>query len=187
MTSEEKFVVNQLVEYFEDRTRCPAKWHIKHRPKHGKSATGWDLQVERKNQVLLIEAKYITRSFASAISGLILAPLCHRPEKMKRALYRSWSARICWAIGCGYKNEKHRKGFFQILFDYIARNLSFWNSYAEILGVKYVFFIDGSKVAKIRFQEMVKLVGRYYTCADEPLEKRRLAAEKLVAKKLNFK
>ena len=186
MTSEEKFVVNQLVKYFEDPARSRAKWRVKHKPKHGKSATGWDLQVERKNQVLLIEAKYVTRSFASAISGLILAPLCHRPEKLKRGLYRSWSARICWAIGCGYNNEKHRKGLYQILFDYIARNLKFWNAFAEILSVKYVFFVDGSKVAKFRFHDMVKLVGRYYTCADQPLDKRRLTAEKLVTKKLHF-
>ena len=49
MTKETKFVVNPLEKYFLDPRRSGARWIIKHKPKFESSATGWDLQVERKN------------------------------------------------------------------------------------------------------------------------------------------
>ena len=58
MTNEEKYVVNPLLEYFLDKARSGANWELLHRPSTGAAATGWDLQVGRHNQVLLIEAKY---------------------------------------------------------------------------------------------------------------------------------
>ena len=75
MTKEEKFVVSPLKKYFRSRKRSRAYWKIKHKPAYETSATGWDLQVERKNTVLLIEAKYIRGPSAAAIAGLTIAPL----------------------------------------------------------------------------------------------------------------
>src|SRR3989338_8571113 len=123
MTKEETFVVDPLEKYFLDSKRSGAKWTIKHRPKFGSSATGWDLQVERKNQVLLIEAKYIRGPFASALAGLVIAPLTNKTEKMRSGKKKSWSSVVCWAIGCGYnggkRNLKYKmSGVYQILFDY---------------------------------------------------------------------
>ena len=54
MTEEEKFAVDPLEKYLTDPNRSGANWHTKKRPNYGRSATGWDLQMERKNQVLLI-------------------------------------------------------------------------------------------------------------------------------------
>ena len=122
MTEEEKFVVNPLEEYFLDQNRSGAKWHTKHRPNFGTAATGWDLQMERKNKVLLIEAKQIRGPFASALAGLVIAPLTNKTEKMKSAKKKSWSSVVCWAIGCGYnkggRDKKYKmSGIYQILLD----------------------------------------------------------------------
>lgn len=69
MKPEAKFVVNPLEKYFLDINRSGAKWRTKDKPRFESSATGWDLQMERKNQVLLFEAKYIRGPFASALAG----------------------------------------------------------------------------------------------------------------------
>ena len=107
MTKEEKFVVDPLQKYFLDQKRSGAKWWIKDRPKFGTAATGWDLQVERHGQVLLIEAKYIRGAFATSMAGLIISPLSLRREVMKRkGLKKSWSGVICWSIGSGYGGSK---------------------------------------------------------------------------------
>ena len=185
MTKEEKFVVNPLEKYFLSSKRSGAKWSIKHRPEYGTSATGWDLQVERKNQVLLIEAKYIRGSFAAALAGLTIAPLTNKQEKMKSGKKKSWSAVVCWAIGCGYdkagRAEKYKmSGIYQILFDVISRNLEFWNSYSRLLKVKYVFFVDKGKVAQISFDKIIKLSAKYRHFFDKPLTERRMVAEKLI-------
>src|SRR3989339_19291 len=105
MNPEAKFVVNPLQKYFLNPKRSGAKWNTKHKPKFESSATGWDLQMERKNQVLLIEAKYIRGPFASAFAGLVIAPLSNRPEKMRSKKKKSWSSVICWAIGSSYKKN----------------------------------------------------------------------------------
>src|SRR3989338_2061363 len=149
MTKEEKFVVDPLEGYFLDTKRSGAKWKTKDKPKFGSAATGWDLQMERKNQVLLIEAKYIMGPAVSAVAGLVIAPLSNRPEKMNSGKKKSWSSVICWAIGCGYeKNNRNKKykmsGFYQILFDYFARNLKFLRSYSKTLKVKYIYFTNKS-------------------------------------------
>ena len=75
MKPEKKFVVNPLEKYFLNIKRSGAKWRTKDKPKFERSATGFDLQMERKNQVLLFEAKYIRGPFASALAGLVIAPL----------------------------------------------------------------------------------------------------------------
>ena len=182
MTKEEKFVVNPLVKYFKNYSRSRANWNITDRPQYGTSATGWDLQMERKNEVLLIEAKYIQGPFASALAGLTIAPLVNRPEKMKRNLYRSWSATVCWAIGCGYERTYKYKmnGVYQILFDCIARNIKFWEHYSKLLNVKYIFFVDNQRVAKINFNKMITLSKRYRLSINKTLEERRTESEKLL-------
>lgn len=182
MTKEEEFVVNPLEKYFLDYERSGAKWITNHRPLFGSGATGFDLQMVRKNQVLLIEAKYIRGPAASAFAGLFIAPLSKRPEKMKSKKKRSWSSVVCWAIGCGYKS-----GIYQILLDYLARNLEFWECYSKTLKVKYIYFVNKKKeVAKISFNEIISLAKRYKPSSDESLRKRRLKAEDLL-KNLNFK
>ena len=192
MTKEEKFVVDPLEKYFKDPNRSGAKWNTKSRPKFGSSATGWDLQMERKNQVLLIEAKYIRGPSASAFAGLVVAPFSSkRPEKMKSKKTKSWSAVICWAIGCGYergnRNNKYKmSGFYQILFDFLIRNLEFWKYYSETLKVKYIYFVDNKKVAKISFDQIINLARRYDLSANKTLHERRLIAENLL-KDLKFK
>lgn len=186
MTQEEKFVVNPLEEYFLDPKRSGALWNTKSKPNFGSSATGWDLQMERKNQVLLIEAKYIRGSAASAFSGLVFAPFSSkRPEKMKSKKEKSWSAVISWAIGCGYDRGNRDKiykmsGMYQILFDLLIKNLSFWDFYSKTLKVKYIYFVDDNKVGKISFNKIISLAGRYKSTMSKTLHERRLLAERLL-------
>src|SRR3989338_6376611 len=182
MTKEERFVVNPLEKYLRDSKRSVAKWKTKHRPKFGSSATGWDLQMERKNQVLLIEAKYIRGPFASALAGLVIAPLTNKTEKMKSRKKRSWSSVICWAIGSSYK----KNAIYQILLDYLTRNSEFWKCYSKTLKVKYIYFVDNQKVAKISFDKIINLTTRYKLSSDKSLHERRLVAEDLL-KTLKFK
>lgn len=182
MNLEAKFVVNPLEEYFLNPKRSGAKWNTKHKPKFESSATGWDLQMERKNQVLLIEAKYIRGPFASAFAGLVIAPLSNRPEKMRSKKEKSWSSVVCWAIGSSYK----KNAIYQILLDYLTRNSKFWECYSKILKVKYIYFVDNQKVAKISFNKIINLATRYKLSSDKSLRERRLIAEDLL-KNLKFK
>lgn len=182
MKPEAKFVVNPLGKYFLDPSRSGARWTIKHKPKFESSATGWDLQVERKNQVLLFEAKYIRGPFASALAGLVIAPLTNKTEKMKSGKKKSWSSVICWAIGSSYK----KNAIYQILLDYLTRNLEFWECYSKILRVKYIYFVDNQKVAKISFEKIINLTTQYKLASNKSLHERRLVAEDLL-KNLKFK
>jgi len=191
MTNEEKCVVNPLEKYLFDFKRSGAKWKLKNKPAYGISATGWDLQVERKNEVLLIEAKYIRGPFTSAFAGLVISPLSYRPEKMKyKNLYRSKYSTICWAIGVGYNkvDEYKMRDIYQILFDYISRNVNFWKYYSKILKVKYIFFVNNNgKVAKISFTKMIQIAENYKKLAEQKqLNERRNIAQKLIEKSLKF-
>jgi hypothetical protein len=185
MTKEERFVVKPLQEFLLDKSRSGGTWTIKGRPKHGKSATGWDLQAERKNQVLLFEAKYVTGPFAAALAGLVIAPLTKRKETMKSSKTKSWSAVVAWAIGRGYKNRNRAKdivaGIYQPLLDYLVRNAEFWECYSRVLRVKYVYFVVQGTVAKIRFDKLIRLTKQYATAADLPLSKRRARAQELLS------
>lgn len=182
MNPETKFVVNPLEIYFLNPERSGAKWNTKHKPKFESSATGWDLQMERKNQVLLIEAKYIRGPFASAFAGLVTAPLSNRLEKMRSKKKKSWSSVICWAVGCSYKN-----GIYQILLDYLTRNPEFWRCYSKILKVKYIYFVNSQKeVAKISFDKIIDFAVRYKSSSGKSLNEKRLMAENL-SKNLKFK
>ena len=130
MNPETKFVVNPLEKYFLDFKRSGAKWSTKHKPKFESSATGWDLQMGRKNQVLLFEAKYIKGSFASAFAGLVIA------EAAGRAVYKyhtqffkmfDWqalsSAELFKQVAIGYLWTPFEFGYV-ILFLYITETYS---------------------------------------------------------------
>jgi len=152
MGNEKKLVVNPLKKYFLTKSRSGAKWMVKGEPRTPTAATGWDLQVVRHNQVLLIEAKYLSRSFISSFAGLVISPLPNRPEKMKSKKRKSWSSVVCWAIGSGYK----KRNIYQVIFDYFARNIKFWLVYSKVLKVKYIFFVFDKKVAQVSFEQMLK-------------------------------
>jgi hypothetical protein len=151
IAKEIKYVVNPLETYFTNVRRSGAKWTIKDKSK-GPGETGWDLQVARKNQTLVIEAKHIKQSFKAAMEGLTLSPLVRHSKQMKR------NPVICWAIGVGWRGgwsqDDHMAHIYQILFDYFARNLQFWKFYSNILKVRYIFFIKNKDVAKISFIKM---------------------------------
>lgn len=183
MNPETKFVVNPLERYFLNSKRSGAKWNTKDKPRFESSATGWDLQMERKNQVLLFEAKYIRGPFASALAGLVIAPLTNRTEKMKSGKKKSWSSVICWAIGSSYR----KNAIYQILLDCLARNSEFWACYSKILKVKYIYFVDNQKVARISFEKIIKIVARYNPSSEKSLHERRLVAENLLKNNLKFK
>ena len=213
MTKEEKFVVSPLERYFRSRKRSGAKWQVKHKPAYESSATGWDLQVEHVNRVLLIEAKYIRGPSAAAIAGLTVAPLVYRPEKIKnKNLYRSRYFRICWAIGCGYTGGKRDKkyqmsGIYQILFDCLILNLLFWKHYSKLLRVEEIYFVKSKdEVAKISFNRIIRLANTYKFRLERHLRNngrvgriteihrrkvkiktKRLEAERLVKNHLTFK
>jgi|GEM_PF-710043 len=188
MGNEKKLVVNPLKRYFLDPKRSGAKWRIKDEPSYETAATGWDLQMERHNQVLLIEAKYFSRSFISSFAGLISAPLTNKQEKMKSKKRKSWSAVVCWAIGSGYKKvRKHKmRNIYQILLDYLARNLEFWGYYSRTLKVKHIFFVSDQGVAKISFNRIINLAAQYKPSQGKSLGERRTRAEKLLGN-LRFK
>ena len=179
MTKEEKFVVNPLVRWFK---RQGADWKL-YKPRYGTAATGWDIEAQRKNQDLLIEAKYIDGPFLASIGGLVIAPLANRPQHLIKRKYRSWSYGVCWAIGTNYA----QRNIYQLLFDYFVRNLSFWEHYTHDLRLKYVFFVQGQKVARVPFEKLLSAASRYRVKAfGRNLNVRRITAEKLMAKSLNF-
>lgn len=84
MTLEERFVVRPLLRWFK---RQKAQWTVVN-PRYGSSATGWDLEARRKNQDLLIEAKYIDGPFLASFAGLVAAPLANRPQRFMVRKYR---------------------------------------------------------------------------------------------------
>ena len=95
MTDEEKYVVEPLCDWLSAQE---AHWEIE-LPQYETSSNGWDIQARRKNMDLLIEAKYMKRSSASALSGLVLAPLVNRPQKFMKRKEKSWCYYVYWAIG----------------------------------------------------------------------------------------
>ena len=86
-----------------------------------------------------------------------------------------------FVIGCSYK-----EGVYQILLDYLSRNLEFWKSYLRTLKVKYIFFISNQKVAKISFDKIINLAKRYKLSTEKSRSERMLIAENLL-KNLKFK
>ena len=179
MTREEKFVVNPLIRWFKHQK---PKWKFL-KPKHGTSATGWDIEARRKNQDLLIEAKYIYGPFLASLNGLVTAPLANRRQHFMKRKYRSWSYGVCWAISTNYT----QRNIYQPLFDYFSRNFPFWSHYVRDLHMKYVFFVQDGRVAKISFDKILRQSERYKILArDRKLDERRIIADKLMKSKLIF-
>lgn len=173
MTQEEKFVVDPLVRWFKNQR---VQWRI-HRPAYATSATGWDIEVRRKNLDLLIEAKYISGPFLSSFTGLVTAPLAKRRQQLMVRKYRSRSYGVCWAIGAEYA----MRNIYQILLDYLARNPVFWKHYSKDLRMMYVFFVENGKVTRIQFTTLLRLAEQYSKqVGDCLLRKRRLFAEELM-------
>lgn len=110
---------------------------------------------------------------------------------MKSGKRGSWSSVICWAIGCGYKkggrDRKYKmSGIYQILFDCITRNFEFWECYSKILKVKYIYFVDNQRVAKIAFINIINFANQYKSSLNKSLHERRLIAEELL-KNIKYK
>jgi hypothetical protein len=175
MNREREFVVDPLVLWFRGQR---ANWQLD-MPGYDVSATGWDIEAHRKNQDLLIEAKYIEGPFLASFSGLVTSPLANRPDQHLKRKYRSWSYGVCWAIG----SSRPLTHIYQILLDYFCRNPVFWKHYMEDLHMKSIFFIDNKKVAQIPFTKFLEISKPYGIIAPKnSLRKRRAIAEKLLAK-----
>ena len=178
MTKEEEFVVKPLLQWFE---RQKPNWKL-HKPQHGASSTGWDLEARRKNQDLLVEAKFIDGPFLASFAELVTAPLAKRPQHFMKRKYRSWCHGICWAIGSNYET----RNIYQILLDYFARNPVFWKHYCKDLHAKYIFFVKGNRVARVSFTDMLTIADIYMdkTGGARLAERRSVAAE--LMKKFRF-
>jgi len=178
MEKEEKLVVKPLLDWF---SRQKPNWEL-YRPKYGTSSTGWDIEARRKNQDLLIEAKFIDGPFLASFAGLVAAPLAKRPQHLMKRKYRSWCHDICWAIGSNYES----RNIYQILFDYFARNPVFWKHYCKDLHAKYIFFVKGNRVTRVPFADMLDIADAYVDKTHDArlAEKRSVAAE--LMKKFKF-
>jgi hypothetical protein len=179
-TREEKYVVRPLLRWFRGQ-RAP--WSLR-TPRHGTSERGWDIEARRKNQDLLTEAKYIDGPFLSSFSGLVAAPLARRTQHFMSRKARSWSYAMCWAIGASHP-ENH---VYQILLDYLARNLKFWDHYRKDLRLKYVFFLRRNLVARARFSDLLGVARRYAeeTATNDRLDYRRSVAGHLLGALLRY-
>ncbi len=171
-TNEEKNVVNPLQKFLENRKRSGAQWTLLRRPAHGMGAKGYDLEMERKNEILLIEAKYLNGPFAASMSGLVLAPLTQKsPEKS------SWCNWIAWAVGWN-PHKWSAARVYQNFLDYISREPNFWHAYSSELKLKYIFLVNpAKKVARIRFRSLQKDAQKYLCAADWPQRVKEGAAE----------
>jgi len=176
MNKEHELVVKPLKKWFESQK---AQWVVKI-PDYVTAATGWDLEVQRKNQDLLIEAKYIKGPFINSFAGLTCAVLSNRPQKLLKTKYRSWNHGVCWAIGTSYVS----RDVYQILFDYLSRNFEFWIYYGKYFKMKYVFFVQDGAVIKVPWPKLVITAKKYkqLTMADTSLKNKRVVAQKLMSK-----
>jgi hypothetical protein len=173
--NEYDLVVKPLIRWFKNQK---ADWKLSF-PDYHTAATGWDLEACRKNQDLLIEAKYIKGPFLSSFSGMVCSVLANRPQKSMKTKYRGWSHGICWAIGSAYES----RSIYQILFDYMARNYDFWVFYGEYFKMKYVFFVNGGKVTKVSWKKILDTTARYSELLpgiNAPLKIRRQIVDKLI-------
>jgi len=151
-TAEQKYVVKPLEDWFK---RQKAKWILQ--PRKSSTTTGWDIQARRKNQDLLIEAKYIQRSFIGSFSQLVTSPLPRKTQDFMKNKDESWCADKGWAIGSSYKT----RNIYQLIFDYFGRNPEFWEHYCQDLKVKYVFFVKENRVGRILFTKLLKIADSY--------------------------
>ena len=172
MNAERKHVVIPILRRYEKK----ANW-VSYMPSNPSGETGWDLELRRKNLYLCIEAKYITRSFISSFSQLATSPLTKKKLHLMKVETSSACARPCWAIGSSYQTRH----VYQILFDYLVRNLDFWKHYSEDLKMQYVFFIKKKKISRISFKRLLQLADTYHE--KTPLKnttERRVIADQLM-------
>lgn len=174
MNREQEYVVKPLCKWFRQQK---AIWKI-HKPKYATAETGWDIEARRKNQDLLIEAKYIRGPFLNSFRGLVCAPLAKRAQRHMKRKYKSWNYSVCWAIGTAYKS----RNLYQIIFDYFSRNLAFWQHYGKDLKMKYVFFVKGNEICRISWKKLCELSKVYKRRANNrKLRERRALAEELMS------
>jgi hypothetical protein len=172
-SAEREHVVKPLKKWLEKQN---TKWDVRVPP--NATETGWDVEARRKNRDLLIEAKYITRSFIGSFSPLVTSPLTNRYQHSMKKKLKSWCSCTCWAIGTNYKT----RNIYQILFDYFGRNLEFWKHYGEDLDLYYVYFVKNKKVARIRYSKLLNIATVYsLQGAGETKTKQREIAEKLMS------
>ncbi len=173
MNNEHELVVKPLIKWFNSQK---ANWQLDC-PKYPTAATGWDLQARRKNQDLLIEAKYITGRFISYFSGMVCAPMSNKKQSFMKRKSHGWNEGVCWAIGTSFKT----RDVFQILLDYLSRNIEFWIFYGNHFRMKYIFFISDSKVKKINWTKLIQIAAKYLDVQNQKklnlLERRVLAAK----------
>ena len=175
MNAEYELVVKPLTRWFKIQR---ANWIVKI-PTYHTAATGWDLEARRKNQDLLIEAKYIKGAFINSFAGLVCSVLSNRPQKFMKTKYRGWSHGVCWAIGSAYKS----RSVLQILLDYLARNLKFWKFYGKFFKMKYVFFVDRNKITKVPWSKLLVAADKYKKLVQKgggDLSARRMLAQELM-------
>lgn len=175
MNKEDRLVVEPLMRWFEEQK---ADWDLL-KPSHPTHTRGWDIEARRKNQDLLIEAKYIAGSSISSFAGLVTAPIAKRAQRFMTRKYRSWCHHVCWAIGI-----KPPRNMYQILFDLMARNLKFWKHYGEDLRMKYIFFVQEEKVtSRIPFATFLGMAKLYADRVDDKtsLKERRRIADGLLS------
>ena len=167
MGNETRLVVEPLVHWLEGQK---PRWTTR-TPRYETWARGWDIEANCKNQVLLIEAKYIAGASISSFAGLVTAPMADRK-------YPSSPYGVCWAIGI-----KQPRNLYQILFDIMARNLKFWKHYGEDLRMKYIFFVEKRGVTRIPFADFLSIAERYADSTEsESLQERRRIAKELLRK-----
>jgi len=178
-TKEEIFVVNPVITWLKNQK---ADWHIR-KPEHDLSETGWDIEAQRRNMDLLIEAKYIAGPFLSSFEGLVTAPLAKRPQHLMKRKYRSWCHNICWAIG----SSEEIGNVYQLLLDYFSRNLLFWKHYINDLKLKYIFLVKDKKVAKLTSKKLLEISRAYKNTSEgKKIKVRRENARELM-KNIKYK
>ncbi|MFA5629332.1 MAG: hypothetical protein WC958_03655 [Dehalococcoidales bacterium] len=171
--AERENVVKPLKKWLESQN---TKWET-YMPPHPTSK-GWDLEASRPNCDLLIEAKYIQRSFIASFSYLVTSPLPDRKQYFAVRKPKKWCAHHCWAIGSS--NYKTRE-LYQLIFDYLIRCPTFWRHYKEDLGMKYVYFVINGKVAKVDFGKLLDYSETYKkNTAEKTTEGKRAIAEDLM-------
>jgi hypothetical protein len=178
---EDRLVVTPLIDWL--KKQKPG-WIID-KPKYPTSARGWDIEARRRNEYLLIEAKYIAGPAIAAFAGLVAAPLAKRALRLNIPALEPW---CCWAIGInppGPVGSEVRKAttrnMYQILFDYMARNSKFWKHYGKDLRMKYIFFVQKEEVTSILFTEFLRMTKLYTDRAHgKRLKERRQIAEDLL-------
>jgi hypothetical protein len=169
---EDQFVVTPLIDWFKKQK---PKWGL-HKPAYASHARGWDIEAKRDNEYLVIEAKCISASSISSFAGLVAAPLAKRDNHWRGP---SW---CCWAIGIKPQVERDRRHVYQIFFDYMARNPTFWGHYGKDLRMKYIFFVQAGGVTSILFTEFLRKTKLYSDRAQgKTVKARRRIAEEVMS------